>query len=86
MMLIGMALMKMGVFSAAKSYRFYLVMVGRRLRVRADGGNFVVWNCDANTVSRARHALADAVQRRRTIGGRRWATSAVVMMICKAVH
>ena len=80
-MLIGMALMKLGVFSAARTYRFYAVMALAGYGYGLPVGTFVVWDW-------TRHGFEL---------GTRWLTLydttriavalghiAVVMMICKA--
>jgi uncharacterized protein len=81
MMLIGMALMKMGVFSAAKSYRYYAVMALVGYAYGASAGMFVVWDWTRNGFAPGTRwlTLYDTTRLAVAIGH-----IGIVMMICKA--
>lgn len=81
MMLIGMALMKAGVLSAAKSYRFYALMALVGYGYGLSVGTFVVWDW-------MRQGFAPGTRWLTLYDTTRLAVAlghvAVVMMICKA--
>ena len=81
MMLLGMALMKLGVFSAAKSYRYYAVMALAGYAYGISAGTFVVWDWTRNGFTPGTRwlTLYDTTRLAVAMGH-----IAVVMMICKA--
>ena len=81
MMLIGMAFMKLGIFSAARSYRFYTIMALVGYAYGLSAATFVVWDW-------TRHGFAPGTRWMTLYDSTRFAVAlghiAVVMMICKA--
>lgn len=81
MMLIGMALMKLGVFSASRSYRFYAFMALCGYLYGLPVGTLVVWDWMRNGFAAGTRwlTLYDSTRLAVALGH-----VAVVMMICKA--
>ena len=80
-MLIGMALYKWGVFSAARSYRFYAVMALLGYGYGLPVGTFVVWDWTRNGFELGTRWLTLYDTTRVAVA---LAHVAVVMMVCKA--
>jgi uncharacterized protein len=81
MMLIGMAFMKLGVFSAAKSYKYYALMALIGYGYGLTAGTFVVWDWMRNGFAPGTRwlTLYDTTRLAVALGH-----IAVVMMVCKA--
>lgn len=80
-MLLGMALFKWGVFSAARSYRFYALMMVAGYAYGLPAGSFVVWDWTRNGFELGTRwlTLYDSTRVAVALGH-----VAVIMMICKA--
>lgn len=81
MMLIGMALMKLGVFSASRSYRFYVLMALCGYLYGLPVGAFVVWDWMQHDFAAGTRwlTLYDSTRLAVALGH-----VGIVMMICKA--